>query len=1423
MQAKTQEPSIDFLAGGGEMGRLMREKDWSKTLVGSPAYWPQSLRTTLSILLNSKFPMFLFWGQDLIQFYNDAYRPSLGSEGKHPKALGQKGVECWPEIWDDIKPMIDQVMSGNGSVWKEDQLLPIFRNGELQDVYWTFSYSPVKDESGTVNAVLVVCSETTKQVSKMQEISISEELLKFTIDAAGLGTWDLNPYTSKFIGNDRLKEWFGLNPEEEIGLDKAINAIAAYDRKHVTDSIKAALDGVSGGNYEIEYDIISAQTNIQRTVLAKGKVKFLDNGTTDRFSGILEDITARKTAELLVRKSEEKFRDTVAQAPVGIVILRKNNRVIELANDTFLKLTGRTADILNKELFDVLPEVKAVVKPLIEETFRTGTAYEANELEIMLKRNGKTERTFFNFVYQPLRGTDEAIDSLMVIATEVTEQVKTKLAVTESERRFRHLIDQSPIGMAIFMGATLVVDLANETLLKTIWQRSLEDVQNKKLLDIFPELAGQKYPALLQQVFETGITYKENEAETIIDGPDGRRRFYFDYNYAPLFDTDAKVSGIVATIIDVTEKVEARHLVNESAERLLLATEGTQQSTWDLNLQTGEFIHSPRLAIIFGFDPSHKLMHIDTRNRLHAEDREKIVAKAFSKALETGIYFYEARILQDDGSLKWIRTNGKVIFDEQKNPLRMLGTLVDITEQKENELFLAEHKEKLEIVINASELGTWELDLADHKIICSPRYLEILGLDPTGTFSHAYLLKRLHPDDLHLRKAAYRIAYSTGKLHFVTRLITEDGSLKWVETKGKVFYDDKDKPQKMVGTLRDLTEERKYQQRIQESEQRFRSVADTAPVLIWMAGPDKLCTFFNKAWLKFTGRTVIQEQGNGWVEGIYPDDFERCLQTYHLSFDARKEFYMEYRLRRHDGEYRWMSDSGVPRFTKDGVFEGYIGASMDINDRIVFEQKITESENRLRIAALSGELGTWDYNPETGTMIWDNASRELYGIPPDQQVTIETFFQMAHPEDIAPAGFKMQRALNPDIRETYDAEYRLTRFEDGRQRWIHAKGKALFNDHNKPVRFSGTLLDITEKKLALEELQENEQRYRFLANAMPQFVWTGNSEGGLNYFNDAMYEFAGYLPGDFENAGWIRIVHPDERRENVKKWMHSIDTGEPFLFEHRFRRHDGVYRWQLSRAVPQKDEQGNIQMWVGTSTDIDEIKKLEEQKNDFIKIANHELKTPVTTIKGYVQLLLKTHANSGDAVLLNALGTVDKQVTKLTNLVSDLLDVTKIERGSLPLNMEVFHIADLVRDSVKDMAAASGVHELILTEKNNPLVLADKDRISQVLINLFTNASKYSPAADKVLVSIDTADDKVIIAVQDFGIGIAKEDQEKIFERFYRVSGKDEKTFPGFGIGLFIVKEIVTLHKGNIWLESEKDRGATFFISLPIYNKQASS
>ncbi|MBO9660254.1 MAG: PAS domain-containing protein, partial [Chitinophagaceae bacterium] len=325
-------------------------------------------------------------------------------------------------------------------------------------------------------------------------------------------------------------------------------------------------------------------------------------------SKIAREITAQKVLFKALQESEQKFRELVMQAPVGITILKGPDMIAELANDTYLQIVDRTREqFIGKSLYESLPEVRSAVEPLLTGILHTGIPYYGNEFKVNLKRHGRVDTTYFNFVYQPLKELDGKITGIIVVANEVTEQVEAKHYVTESAKEFRRMVMESPIAMTIFRGPDFVIEVANTVLLKNIWRLSEEEVMGRKALEVFPELIDQKYPELLRQVMTTGQAHRENESVAFVHGADGMKKFYLDYEYAPLFEPDGSVSGIMITVNDVTEKVEARHKVEDAEARLRLAAEGTGLATWDLNLVTKEIIHTPRLAEIFGFDRAEQV------------------------------------------------------------------------------------------------------------------------------------------------------------------------------------------------------------------------------------------------------------------------------------------------------------------------------------------------------------------------------------------------------------------------------------------------------------------------------------------------------------------------------------------------------------------------------------------------------------------------------------------------------------------------------------------------------------------------------------------------------------------------------------------------------------------------------------------------
>src|SRR6266536_4866995 len=260
---------------------------------------------------------------------------------------------------------------------------------------------------------------------------------------------------------------------------------------------------------------------------------------------------------------------------------------------------------------------------------------------------------------------------------------------------------------------------------------------------------------------------------------------------------------------------------------------------------------------------------------------------------------------------------------------------------------------------------------------------------------------------------------------------------------------------------------------LQESESRFQFVADAAPVLIWMAGLDKLCTFFNKPWLQFTGRSMEQELGNGWAEGVHPDDLQKCLEVYTEAFDARQPFVMQYRLRRNDGEYRWLSDQGVARYDSQENFAGYIGSCVDVTELINKDEALRESEERMRLVANAVNLGIWEWDLDKDEIWATNTRRALVGWPASGKTGFEDFISRVHPDDRN----RIRQIVDDAIRNgaDYDCEYRLV-LPDGIVRWMATRGSVHLDANHKANRVFGVSIDITARKQAeLEGLHHREE------------------------------------------------------------------------------------------------------------------------------------------------------------------------------------------------------------------------------------------------------------------------------------------------------------------------------------------------------------
>lgn len=616
-------------------------------------------------------------------------------------------------------------------------------------------------------------------------------------------------------------------------------------------------------------------------------------------------------------------------------------------------------------------------------------------------------------------------------------------------------------------------------------------------------------------------------------------------------------------------------------------------------------------------------------------------------------------------------------------------------------------------------------------------------------------------------------------------------------------------------------------------------------------------------------------------------------------------------------------------------------ATIEIAERKKIEAKLADTQEQLQSALSSGLVGTWKFDVENDVLYPDINLSAMFGINyMPEGCKQEAFASKIHPEDRSL--IDQQRKNSIRLGDNYETEYRV--IVNGEIRWFFARGKTSLNAEGKPIFFTGVIVDVTERKNAELALKESGELFHFLTNAISHKIWTSAPDGEATYYNQGWYDYTGI--SGFENLKekiWD-VLHPDERNQALIDWPKALQIGEKVEMQQRFRRYDGQYRWHLTRFSPHKNDRGEIQLWVGTSTDIHEQKTIQEalvkseahfkaltqhnslpiwqvnaqcetifvndtwrsftgvtsekitekdwsghihpedreetvtefnslfnsrqpvhlkyrfhhapsgeyrwmldnaqpifnpdfdgyigtmtdiheqeqarlavqqlmgKKDEFISIASHELKTPLTSIKAFNQLMVKT---SDQDKLKEFAQKSAGHVVRLEKLISDLLDVTKINAGKMGYNMETFSFCKLLNNTVEGARHIATKHEIILENCPDIDFTGDPYRLEQVINNFISNAIKYSPDGGKIIVDAKVEQANIVVSIQDFGIGIAPAHLDSLFDRYYRVDNTAMR-FEGLGLGLFISSEILKRHHGSFWIESQLGKGSTFFFRLPL-------
>lgn len=554
-----------FLEGGGEMGNLIRSIDWSGTPLGPVDTWPLALKIATEIMLSNPFPMYIAWGKEYTQLYNDGYRPILGST-KHPQAMGINTKLTFPEVWHTVGPMFEGVMNGQ-AVGFPNFMLPLDRNGFVEECYFDFSYSPIRDEEGNVGGVLVTVIETTEQVKSLNKLTQAKNDLQFS----------------------------------------------------------------------------KLETEIER----------------DRFKKFFMD------------------------APAGICILDGPDLIYEMINascQTFFP--GR--DLIGKPLLKVFPELKdSSILTTIENVYRTGVTFEGKELLIPLSyhEGGRIENRYFNFIYQARLNTAGEVNGIIIHASEVTEMVKARSTIEESEKRFRTMVELSPVAMMVTKGDDMIFETINPPMLKLIGKN--RSVIGKPGHEAIPELKGQAIVEKLYDTYRTGTEWKGDEILVQLEREGLISDGYFNISYKPLVE-NGQITGVLQSAIDVTHQVVSRQQLKEAEENFHLLADNISQLAWMAHADGYIFWYNQRWFDYTG--TTHEEMEGWGWQKVHHPDHVENVTSKFKAYVENAEIWEDIFPLKSaEGEFNWFLSRAIPLKDDEGNVIRWFGTNTDINEQRKQE------------------------------------------------------------------------------------------------------------------------------------------------------------------------------------------------------------------------------------------------------------------------------------------------------------------------------------------------------------------------------------------------------------------------------------------------------------------------------------------------------------------------------------------------------------------------------------------------------------------------------------------------------------------------------------------------------------------------------------------------------------------
>jgi PAS domain S-box-containing protein len=627
-----------------------------------------------------------------------------------------------------------------------------------------------------------------------------------------------------------------------------------------------------------------------------------------------------------------------------------------------------------------------------------------------------------------------------------------------------------------------------------------------------------------------------------------------------------------------------------------------------------------------------------------------------------------------------------------------------------------------------------------------------------------------------------------------------------------------------VCVQQDVTDKRQAHERLSESEMRLRMAIDAAQLGVWEWDIVQHRVTWSDRVYEIHGLPPGSLSGDPEEIGrlFHPDDRGKVTNAVLRALQEKSGYSVEFRIVRPDGTIRWISTTGKLLCDDSGRPVRMLGTTLDTSEHHVAAEQVRASEERLDLAARAGQIGTFDWDIQTGRVIWTEQEQRLFGLVPGTfEGTIEGWARRVHPEDVGRVTAQLSEAMNAHVTEV-SFEFRIIR-PDGEVRNIEGAGRFMYDDDGVPVRMVGVNIDVTARRMSEHALRESDERQRLAADAGKVGIWDWDIGRNKVVWSDRIYEFHGVERGSFggtvEEFG--RLVHPDDQERVSAALKGALEDRLPYEVEFRTVRPDGTVRWLSTSARVLYNDAGSPVRMLGATLDTTErrdyeerLRRSNEELEEFAFVASHDLQEPLRMVNAYTELLLRRLKVSEDPDIQDYRRYIHQGVQRMQELIQDLLAYSRVIHadGEASGTASLQQALDKAKRVLAENIAAAGAH---ITSEALPLVRGEEPQLEQVFQNLLSNSLKYRhpERQPEVRISASTRDHECIVSVEDNGIGFEQKYAMRVFKLFKRLH-KDE--YPGTGLGLAICKRIVERHGGRIWAEGVPGQGCRFHFTLPL-------